>query len=317
MDGGLAELRLVIAPGTGFAAISGTMLASGLRPVPAEAVTPPLIPGEPEFASWISDEDGSRVDYSFNPPVLLRVLSVSGASSPRWHSLLSGALEVFDTNHLAALLQSASRRELLLGLYAAAELRAIELIAAVEALRIHTDRRVSQAAARTAEILAREILSLGAERLAAKQRRHPQRSAVFAHLGNAEIRRQTLVWLMRDGHGGSPETLKALRSGLADSDWRVRVTAMFVTARLKLPVLWQEVRQAELPVTSRSGIDGRERSLLRAARKAMLSELAGEPLPQDESAEARLTRELRDAIAGRGAADHEIGEWVNGWFAPE
>ncbi len=203
------------------------------------AATAPAIPGELEFAYWTAPDDCSRVHYSFNSAVFLRVLIFSGRSALRWHAAVSSTLTGLGPREIAALLQSSSRRELPLGLYAAAELSAVGLIAGVEALRIHTDRRVSQTAAQLAGKLALALLSSGAERLAANQRRHPDRSAVFAHLGDAGTRRDTLIWLMRDGHGASPETVKVLRSGLADPDWRVRVTAMFLVARLKLQVLWQ------------------------------------------------------------------------------
>lgn len=316
MGDGAAELRMIVAPEIGFGTIAQTMADIGLVAGPDDAVTAPAIPGEREFAYWTSPNGAGRVHYSFNPAVALRVLTFSGSSALAWHASASEGLAQLRPLEIAALLQSSSRRDVLLGLYAAAELRTIGLIADVDALRIHTDRRISQTAAQVAEKLALALVSIGAERLAAAGRRHPDRSAVFAHLGDAPDRCEILRWLLHDGHGGSSETVKLLRSGLTDADWRVRVTAMMVTGRLKLQGLWQEVRRTELPTTSRSGLDARGRSLLMAARKAVLSEIADESLPQDDSAHAVLMRELRDAIAGRnGAARGEVGEWVDGWVS--
>ena len=269
MYSGAVELRMIVASDIGFDMIAQVMASAGLTPGPDDAVTAPADPGEREFAYWIAPEDGSRVHYSFNPAVFLRVLTFSGRSAIRWHAAVSGALAVLGPREIAALLRSSLHRELLLGLYAAAELRAVGLLADVEALRVHTDRRVSQTAAQVAEKLALALVSIGAERLAASQRRRPDRSAVFAHLGDAGTRRETLLWLIRDGLGGSLETVKVLRSGLVDPDWRVRVTAMFVAARLNLKVLWQEVRQMESPTNGRSGLDVNGRSMLRAAREAI------------------------------------------------
>jgi hypothetical protein len=316
MGGNVAEFRLIVAPEIGFGEIEQAIQGMGLLPGPDSAATAPTITGEREFAYWTAPEDGSRVHYSFNPAVFLRVLTFSGRSAIRWHAAVSGVLTGLGPREITALLQSSSRRELLLGLYAAAELRAVGLIADVEALRVHTDRRVSQTAAQVVEKLVLALVSVGADQLLASQRRHPDRSAVFAHLGDAGTRRETLLWLIHDGHGSSPETVKVLRSGLVDPDWRVRVTAMFVAARLKLKVLWQEVRQMELPANSRCGLNANGRSLLRAARNAILSELAGEPLPDDDSARAQLMRELRDAVAGRDEiGSGEVSDWVSEWLS--
>ncbi|WP_419694231.1 hypothetical protein ACN2CC_26495 [Mesorhizobium muleiense] len=310
-----ADFRIIVAPAVGFGEIGQALASVGLLPGPDDAVTPPAIPGEREFAHWTAPEDDARVHYSFNPVVFLRVLVFSGRSAIRWQAAVSDKLAQLEPQEIGALLQSSSPREVLLGLYAAAELKAIGLLADIEPLRIHTDRRISQTAGQVAEKLALAFVSIGAERLAEAQRWQPDRSALFPRLGDAGVRRDTLIWLMRDGHGASPDSIKVLRSGLSDPDWQVRVTAMFVAARLKVAVLWQEIRQMELPSTSRSGLDDRARSLLKATRKAVLADLAGEPLPGEDNDDARLMRQLRGALAGKAVDGRDdLRDWVENWL---
>jgi hypothetical protein len=156
---------------------------------------------------------------------------------------------------------------------------------------------------------------MGAERLAAEERRHPDRSAVFPRLGDAETKRTLLVALLRGGDGADEDVARVLRSALADGDWRVRATAMLVATRLDAVSVWQDIRRMETPTTSREGLDGARRSILRAARKAVLAELAGEPLPAGEDEKARLARQLRDLLAGRPTERRdEIAEWIEGWL---
>ena len=90
-------------------------------------------------------------------------------------------------------------------MFAAAELKTIALIADVEPLRIHTNRHISQAAGQTAETLGMALLAIGEERLAAEERRRPDRSAVFARLGDAETKRGLLVALLRGGDGADED----------------------------------------------------------------------------------------------------------------
>ena len=311
----MAEFRLVVAPDTGFAAIAAALAGLGLAEGPDDAVTAPMIPGEREFAHWTAASGDALVHYSFNPVVSLRVLAVSGSDALAWRAQIASLLPLLGPADLRRLLRSPEPRDVLLGLFAAAELKAAALIGDVEPLRIHRDRRISQAAARTAETLALAVLELGAERLAAEQRRHPERSALFPRFGDAAARREVLIWLLRDGHDFNEEVAKMLRSALVDPDWQVRVTAMLVAVRLKAAALWPEIRRIELPATSRSGLDGAGRSLRRAARTAALAELAGEPAPAGTDDKSLLMARLRDALAGRsdGRPD-ELRDWIEGWL---
>jgi len=309
------NVRLVVAPDTGFAAIAAALAGLGLAEGPDDAVTPPMIPGERELAYWTAPDGDALVHYSFNPVVRLRVLAFSGGDALRWRAAASARLPLLGPADIRRLLQSSEPRDVLLGLFAAAELKAVSLLADVEPLRIHRDQRISQAAGRTAEALALAVLELGAERLAAEQRRHPGRSALFPRFGDAAARREVLIWLLRDGHGLNEEVARMLRSALVDSDWRVRVTAMLVAVRLRAVALWPEIRRIELPTTSRSGLDGGRRSLLRAARKAALAELAGEPALAGADDKSRLMARLRDALAGRsdGRPD-DLRDWIESWL---
>lgn len=311
------DVRLVVAPDTGFAAIAAALAELGLAEGPDDAVTPPMIPGERELAYWTAPDGDAFVHYSFNPVVRLRVLTVSGNDALVWPARIAPRLPLLGPADIRRLLQAEESRDVLLGLFAAAELKAAALVGDVEPLRIHRDQRISQAAAQTAEALALAVLELGAERLAAEQRRHPDRSALFPRFGDAAARREVLIWLLRDGHGFNEEVARMLRSALVDGDWRVRVTAMLVAVRLKAVALWPEVRRIELPTTSRSGLDGAGRSLLRAAHRAALAELAGAPALAGIDDKSRLIGRLRDSLAGRndGRPD-ELRDWIESWLEP-
>jgi hypothetical protein len=312
---GPEEFRIVVAPATRFAAIDSALAEIGLALGPDDAVTPPAIPGEREFAYWTSPEGDAIAHYSFNPAVLLRVLAFSGGDARRLKAEATERLPLLDPAGIRRLLRSEERREILLGLFAAAELKSAALLADVEPLRIHRDQLISGAAGRTAESLALAILAAGAERLESEQRRRPDRSALFPRLGDAARRRAVLVWLVLDGHEANDEVARVLRTALEDEDWRVRATAVIVAARLGAAAVWPAVRKAELPTNSRSGLDGAGRDLLRATRKAALAELAGEPVPAGADEKSRLMVRLRDALAGRdGGGPDEVRDWVESWL---
>ena len=309
------ELSLVLEPATSFAAIAAVMAGLGLIQGPDDAITSPAIPGEREFAYWTASQGDERVHYSFNPVVHLRVLSFSGTKARGLRAQAAERLPTLDLDGIRLLLRSEDPREVLLGLFAAGELKAIALIADVEPLSIHTNRHISQAAGQAAETLGLALLAIGEERLAAEERRRPDRSAVFARLGDSETKRGLLVALLHGGEGADEEAAKVLRSALADADWRIRAAAMLIATRLGAVSVWQDIRRMEAPTTSREGLDGVQRSILRAARKAALAELAGEPLPAGEDEKTRLMRHLRNLLAGRPTEHRdEIAEWIESWL---
>ncbi len=115
------------------------------------------------------------------------------------------------------------------------------------------------------------------ERLKAGQRRHPDRSALFPSLGDASVRRQLLRWMAHDQPRSTPEINQVLRSALVDRDWEVRMTAVITAARLGAAAVLPEVARAELPRTSREGLDRDDRRVLELLRRASMACLAGVP----------------------------------------
>jgi hypothetical protein len=307
------SLKLVVHPTVAWQAIDEALRDSGFERGEDTAATPPTLPGEPEAAHWFRSSSDTLVSYSFNPVVFLRLLDVEGTDAASVAGTLRERLRCISHRDLDGFLASSEPRELLLGLYTAAELKAIGLLSAVEALRTHTHQRVSQAAARTAEVLSLALVAVGAERLASEQRRHPDRSVVFPRLGDAGERREILLWLLHDSPEAPGDSEKVLRSALVDPDWEVRVTAMLVVARMGLSDLWLNVKRMELPATSRSGLDRRWRSVLSALKKAVLAELAAEPRPTADNERSRLMLHLRKLAAGENdGLQDELHHWVNG-----
>jgi hypothetical protein len=98
-----------------------------------------------------------------------------------------------------------------------------------------------------------------------------------------ETARQVLRWLGRDYQTANEATVGALREGLRSPDWELRMTAVLIAARLRAEEVRQEIRRAELPQTSRSGLDGDDRRIVRALHHAALTLLAGEPVSAEGS----------------------------------
>lgn len=310
------EYSLVVAPHTGFAEIDGALSAAGYQRGLDTSVTPPMIPGEPEFADWRCDASEALVNYSFNPVVGLRVLTFSGDDAAAAKQNIGGRLPCLDRDTLATLLQSDQPKSLLLGLYATAELKVIGLLPLVDALRVHGNQRVSRSAAHTAEKLSLALVAAGAEQLAAEQQQRPGHSVLFPRLGDAEVRRDTLLWLLHDRAQANEDMVKVLRAALEDPVWQVRITAMLVAGRFSVSELWLAIRRMSLPDAGQRDIDRRQRDLLTAVRKAVLAELANDPLPEPDGQAARFMLHLRDLVSGR--SDGLAQDWDQGaaqWLA--
>jgi hypothetical protein len=314
-----AALKMIVAPEIDFTAIDGALRSIGLVRGADATAAPPLVPGEPEFAWWRSPDGAMRVNYSFNPVVLLRVLVFAGADPVKWLALAAGLLPRLEPDTITVLLKAEDPRQVLLGLYAAGEIRASGLLPEIQALRINANRRISETAARTVETLGLALIEAGAARLAAEERRHPDRSAAFAHLGDAELRRGILLQLLYDALPVNGEILKVLRAGLVDESWQVRLTAMLVTVRMNATALWQEVRQMALPGTGRGAPDYRHHSLMIGARKASLAELGGEPRVAARDERSQMMLHLRHVVAGEEDGIHDAArDWLELWIrAPE
>lgn len=266
---------LVIRPECGFERIAAALARAGWERAPDTSAAPPLVPGEPEFASWSRGEEG-RVSYTFNPVARLRVLVFYGPGAAGLFEEAGRSLPTLGLADLRELLQAADARRLLLGIFAARTLGAFMVLDLLEPLREHGEGAVARAASRAHEELAGLMLEVGAARLREEKRRHPGRSVLFPRLGDRRVRRQTLRWLIRDRRESNEHIEEVLRSGLSDEDWEVRATAILAAARLRAKALGAEVRRAELPRTSREGPDETDRTILFAARKVVLSYLAGD-----------------------------------------
>ena len=64
---------LVLKPNVSFQSLTGSLDQLGWQRRPDTSVAPPIIPGEPEFASW--SREGDRISYTFNPVARFRVLN--------------------------------------------------------------------------------------------------------------------------------------------------------------------------------------------------------------------------------------------------
>ncbi len=191
------------------------------------------------------------------------------------------------------------------------------LLPEIQTLRVNADRRISETAARTVELLGLALIEAGAAQLAAEERRHPDRSAAFAHLGDAEARREILLWLLHDKKPLDSEILKVLRAGLSDKSWQVRLTAMLVAVRMKAVALWQEVRRCRCPgpaaVPPTIGII----RWVIGARKAALAELSGEPRSTARDERSQMMLHLRHVVAGEEDGIHDAArEWLEQWVRP-
>ena len=301
------KATVIIRPTTSFQDVHEAFTRLGWSRAFDPPVTPSLIPGEPEFASW-SRHDDEGISYTFNPVVKLRVLVFYGARAGALKAEVETLLPTLGVAELEALLQSSEPRELLLGVLASRELRVYTLLERLEALRTHREAAIARAAQKAHAELLGLAVGVGAQRLAEEKRRHPDRSVLFPRLGDAHLRRQTLRWLIRDRKESNEHIEAVLRSGLVDKDWEVRATAMLAAVRLGVRGVGKDVERIELPRTSREGPDETDRSILFATRKVVLAQLAGEPEPEETAApepRAVMWRHLWRCVAGLSVEGHD------------
>lgn len=300
--------NLVIAPTFSFAEVKRRMEAAGWARDPDPTAPSPILPGEPELASWHAP-DGTRAVYSFNPAMHLRVLTFEGASAAGHANAAAGQLPTLSPQDVAALLEAEQDEKLLLGVYAAGALRLLPLAPKLTELTRHPDELVAKSATKVLERLLLEAAKVGAERLVEEKRRRPDRSVLFAHVGDAHERRQILRWLMHDYAEANPHILELLRSGLEDSDWEVRLTAVLAAARLNAKEVGQMVKRVRLPDAGREGLSTIDRSIFEAMQRAALELLAGRT-PPEEPASSPSTPDTRRAhlmrcVAGLPVRWHE------------
>src|ERR1041384_5981601 len=110
-------VSLVLDPDVSFRLLADSLAELAWQRRPDTSVAPPIIPGEPEFASWSKGED--RISYTFNPVVRLRVLAFYGEGAGSARARVRDALPMLELDELEELLRSSEPREGLLGLLAA------------------------------------------------------------------------------------------------------------------------------------------------------------------------------------------------------
>jgi len=300
--------RMVLQPHIMFDDVAQLLQALAWTRQPAARELAPLVQGEPEVASWTHAESQSALSYTFNPVVKLRVLSFSGEQVQAAQQQIAQRLPTLGLDDLQQLLIADDSRELLLGIFAAAELKAVPLLAPIARLASHPDVMVANAATRAQQTLAEYAVGLGVEKLQAEARRQPEYSALFPHSGNAHDRRQVLRWLLSDATQVNDDMIKVLRTALADVDWEVRVTSMLVAGRLQVSVLGPEIKRMALPTVSRDGPAKMDREILLALRKAVLAHLSHESLvaktvdheKQRPVGKEAMWQHLLQCVAGNG-----------------
>jgi hypothetical protein len=299
--------KLVVTPDTAPATLAEGLAALGWQRDPDRTVTPPMLPGEPELVSWSRAGEDTRITYTFNPVVRLRVLAFSGERAAERAQEAAARLQVLGDGEIERLLASTNVREVLLGILAAENLEALVFMPRLAALCEHPERAVARAAERARKKISERLITTGISRLAELEARDPQRSALFPRIGDAALRRQILRWMVRERRPLDPKSQAVLRAGLEDADGEVRVTAMLAAARLGAHELVPVVRSVTLPETSREGFSSVERDLLRALRQLATEHLTGIDTPAKHGREEMVAR-LRRLVAGTyGQPD----DWVS------
>ena len=214
------------------------------------------------------------ISYTFNPAVRLRVLVFYGLRAGELSTEVEGVLPTLGLPELRELLQSTNERQLLLGILAARELKSFTVLDLLEPLRSHPETIIARAARKTHEELLQFAIEIGGERLREEKKRHPERSASVSAHGRCAPAASNAARLIRDRRQTNEHITSILRTALTDHDWEVRTTAMLAACRLKVRELGGDIRNLELPKTSRHGPDETDRSILFAARKIVLDFLA-------------------------------------------
>ena len=298
-------VSLVLDPNVSFRMLADSLAELGWQRRPDTSVAPPIIPGEPEFASWSRGED--RISYTFNPVVRLRVLAFYGEDAGSARARVRDALPMLELEELEELLRSSEPREVLLGILAAGVLKVVTVLGTLETLRNHRERAVAQAAAKTHEDLFQYAVAEGAAHLRREKHSHPDRSVLFSRIGDAHFRRQTVRWLIGDRRESNEEIDALLRSALADEDWEVRASAMLAAVRLGATAVGADVKRMKLPRTSSEGPDEADRSIVRALHELAVDRLAGNPLntPEISHERAELRRHVSRCMMGQPVDKHD------------
>ena len=296
---------LVLKPNVSFQSLTGSLDQLGWQRRPDTSVAPPIIPGEPEFASW--SREGDRISYTFNPVARFRVLNFKGEGAGSRRAEVRDAVPTLELEELEELLRSSEPREVLLGILAAGAMKVVTVLGTLDTLRNHRERAIAQAAAKTYGDLFEYAVAEGAAHLQREKQRDPGRSVLFSRIGDANFRRQTVRWLIRDRRESNEHIDGLLRAALADEDWEVRASAMLAAVRLRATAVGADVKRMELPRTSRDGPDEADRSILKALHSLAVDRLAGNPVntPEASLERAGLRRHVARCMLGQPVDKHD------------
>ena len=250
---------VVLEPAVPFAAIAGAFCGWEGGPTDRHA----WLAGEPIGARWT--RGGVEVRYSANPAIGLRVLSGEGAA----HA--AGALPVLSPERAREIARSDDLEAALLGITALGLYG--DMSAAGDLERLAGDPRPGVRAA--AELALRRVgaavLGLGAERIAARRRRAPDRDPIFGLVGPAQDRRQMIRMIAADPPQDRERRLELMRAALHDDDWEVRWSAVIGSYDLGLSELIGDIRGCR-PADQAESID---RAILEALREVVGCHFAG------------------------------------------
>lgn len=151
----MTPVRLVLAPEVPYSRLASTLESLGWCFVSGPAY-PPLVDGEPEFASWRREDD--TVVYTCNPVAWLRLVDISAVSRPVDRLALVTQLPMLDPGRVARLVRSRAAEDVLLGILASDVLGLRQNLPAIRAMMHHCDRAVATAAQRVAVSLVRAEL---------------------------------------------------------------------------------------------------------------------------------------------------------------
>jgi hypothetical protein len=138
-----------VAPWLTFDEVAARLAALGWRGG-ADVAYAPLVPGEPEVATWTLGR--ATLAYTCNPAVWLRLVEATGVDDASWGAV-ARALPHLDERGIAGLLQSADDEEVVLALLAVEALGVRSAAAEVAALAGHPRALVADLAASVARSL--------------------------------------------------------------------------------------------------------------------------------------------------------------------
>ncbi len=266
--------KIILKPEFSYEILSRTLTELNWKETPGINALPPIRPGEPETAIWKHASQKTKLIYSFNPVVNLRVVKFQTESNGHINELMN-KFSVISEAEIFNLLVSENIKKLLFGIWASEEIELISATGIIHKLGNHKNKQVAKAAKRTSKLLSKKILETGNRFVNRQKALHPKRSVLFELSGDAFVRRQVLRWLAHESTSDQPGVENSLRSGLIDRDWEVRVTAMLVAARMEVTELAKQVRRIKLPDSKHSGLDRDEIRLLEVIRRLCFGLLDG------------------------------------------